>query len=201
MRFIDVFGPPGVGKSTVCDHFFHPHAITWQWVKEFPAEWQTFLDECEKLMEAVKDHPTAHLCRGMVDRSLRKMAAVHAKNDPRVYIQTGFAQRGLGFGWRLEKPEAIRRFYELMPISVGVVSLWAPPELVMERNRGREAQNENRAHMVMPMARPREIALEVLRQRGVPVLELDTRQPATELRKQVLDFANSPAGSVQSTAA
>jgi len=75
-----------------------------------------------------------------------------------------------------------------MPVSLGVVSLWAPTRLVEERNRDREAKGENRDYMVPLMERPREIALEVLKQRGVPLLELDTRRSPEDLRKQVLGF-------------
>jgi hypothetical protein len=120
MMWLDVFGPPGVGKSTVCDHFWHPHAIPWQTVQTFPEEWGDFLTECTLLLKKVEGHFSYQNCLGMVNRSLRKMAAVDAKNDDRTYIQTGFAQRGLGFGWRLDNPEEIRRYYELMPTSLGV---------------------------------------------------------------------------------
>lgn len=188
MLWIDLFGPPGVGKSTIADFLWHPHAIPWQTTNTFPEEWAPFLKECQSLLKKVEGHFSYQNCQGMVHRSLRKMAAVHYKNDERAYIQTGFAQRGLGFGWRLSDPEQVRKYYELMPVSLGVVSLWAPTKLVEERNRGREAQGENRDYMVPLMERPREIALEVLKQRGVPLLELDTRRPPEDLRKQVLGF-------------
>ena len=188
MQWLDVFGAPAVGKSTIADHFFHPQFIPWQSYKVMPEEWNEFSHEVDWLLEEVKDHPSFDACLGMVNRNAKKMAAVYERDDERVYIQTAFAQRGLGFGWRLDDPEQIRRYYELMPTSLGVVSLWAPPELIEERNRGREKQGENRAHMVQPMIRPREIALEVLKQRAVPILELDTRRDPAELRKQVREF-------------
>ncbi len=206
MQWIDTFGFPAVGKSTIVDTICHPHSVPWQSVKLYPwgagdgqtpEAWTPFFHEVNRLLEEVKDHPSFGACLGMVNRSLKKMAAVHAKDDERVYIQTGFAQRGLGFGWRLDDPEQIRRYYELMPTSLGVVSLWAPPELVEERNRQRERQGENRAHMVKPMIRPREIALEVLKKRAVPLLELDTRRDPAELRKQVLEFRDDCAKAFQ----
>ncbi len=195
MKWIDVFGPPGVGKSTIADAFFHPHAIPWQPFRTLPEEWTPLLLEVNRLLETVKEHETFQNCLGMVNRSIKKMAAVHARADNRIYIQTGFAQRGLGFGWRLDvlqkDVEQIRKYYELMPVSVGVVSLIAPREIIIKRNHARERQGENRAHMVEPMERTREIALEVIKERGVPLLELDTRRDPQELRKQVIEFRDA----------
>ena len=189
MRWIDVFGPPGVGKSTLCDHLWAPHAIEWQSVTGFPGEWDEFIDYTGWLMDRVKDHPSFNLVLGMVNRSFKKMAAVHRRMDDAIYVQTGFAQRGLGFGWRLKDPEDIRRYYELMPVSLGVVSLYTDEGVIIDRNKARTW--ENRAHMVPLMARPREIAVEVMKERGVPLLEIDTRQPIANSRKQLTDFRDS----------
>ena len=197
MKWIDVFGPPGVGKSTIVDSFFHPHSIPWQSYGTMPEKWTPFVLEVNRLLETVKDHETFQLCVGMVNRSLKKMAAVHGRADNNIYIQTGLAQRGLGFGWRLEwlkkDVEQIRKYYELMPVSVGVVSLIAPREIIIKRNHSidRERQGENRAHMVAPMERTREIALEVIKERGVPLLEVDTQRDPQELRKQVIEFRDA----------
>lgn len=198
MRWLDVFGPPGVGKSHLCDTLWHPHAIEWKHINEFPAEWASFLFTVEMLLGKVSAHPTFPACLGMVGRSLRKMAAVQAIQSDDVYIQTGFAQRGLGFGWRLENPENVRSYYELMPVSLGMVSLTAPEEIIIARNEAREkvkaTAHENRAFMVPLMRRAREIALEVFDERGVPLLELDTTRDPQALRRELLAFRDSLLG-------
>jgi hypothetical protein len=103
-----------------------------------------------------------------------------------VYVQTAFAQRGLGIGWRLNDPEDIAQYFELMPVSVGVVFLYADVDTVRKRNRDR---GKDRSHMVAKMERPREIALEVLGRRGVKLLKLDTREPIALNARRLRDFA------------
>lgn len=188
MKFIDVMGPPGVGKSALCDDLWSPHAIDWRGVTDFPQEWGPFLLRVDSLLHKVARHWSFDACLGMVRRSLCKMAAVHRTQSDDTYIQTGFAQRGLGFGWRLDNPEDVRAYYELMPVSLGVVSLNADIETLQARNRSRAARGENRDFMVPLMVKAHRIAIETLKERDVPLLELDTRRPVTELRQELEAF-------------
>src|SRR3990167_1957530 len=198
MRWIDVTGCPGSGKSALCDPLWAPHAIHWTGDGlGVPAEWDDFLEVCDSLLKELEDHPTYHLLTGMTKRSLRKMATVYRMpDDGPVYIQTGLAQRGLGFGWRLEergRTEMLRKFYKLMPVSLGVALLDCPVEVAMERNRLREQNpataHENRAHMVPLMQRPIQIMLEELYARGVPVAQIDATKPLDNARQDLLRFA------------
>lgn len=192
MRWIDVAGPPGAGKSTLCDAAWPPHAITPD-LSGPPRDWDPFLAVVERLLDCVREHPSYAACLSMTWRSFAKMAAVHAREDARIYVQTGFAQRGLGIGWRLPDPEMIARYFELMPVSCGVVLLTAPVAVVQARN---VARGKDRSYMVPAMQRPLEIAAAVLTRRGVPLVMIDTTAPITTCRQTLDDFAHRSAHAV-----
>jgi hypothetical protein len=185
MRWLEVCGPPGVGKSALCDPLWLPRAIEWDG-QAHPREWQAFLAATERLLHRIRAHPSYATCESMVARSLRKIATVSRHPGPGVYIQTGLAQRGLGIGWRLGADvEAVADYYRLMPVSLGVAFLVAPVEEVQRRNASRRPVKD-RGWMVPLMERPREIAVEVLRARGVPVIELDMMDPPNVNRDRLI---------------
>ena len=203
MRHVDVCGVPGIGKSTLCDHFF-PHRWPDYDGLPPPEEWKDFLAEVNRLVHLVRDHrncfgqPTIAAVVRMNERSLKKMATVYRMDDPNPYIQTGFVQRGLGFGWRLVDMGAdlreTRRFYELMPVSIGVAFLKAGLTTIFERNEAREkvaaTAHENRCFQIGPMVPAIEYAKEILAKRGVPMIEIDVEhQSPAQSRAQLLEFA------------
>jgi len=201
MRWLDVMGPPAVGKSSLCDPLWPPHAIDWKSDQiSMPEGWKPYLKLVIEYLKKVESHPTYEACKGMTARSIRKMAAVSQSQNDHVYTQTGLAQRGLGFGWRLDDPEEIREYFEAMPVSLGCVSLQAPPDVLKSRNKARESfeetKHENRSFMIDPMIRPQEIAVEVLGKR-CPLLQIDMTQPIEESRKLLHDFGLSLAGTKQ----
>lgn len=120
-----------------------------------------------------------------MERSFAKMAAVARMDGEGPYIQTGFAQRGLGIGWRLQTPDEVAEYYELMPVSLGVVLLQADVETVQRRNVER---GKDRSFMVPLMQRPLEVAEVVLRRRKVPLLILDTGRPVEQTKEELWGF-------------
>lgn len=189
MRSIDLFGPPGVGKSTLVDDLWPPRCIENDG-KGYPDDWRKFVGCVRLLLDHVRDHPSFAACNSMTSRSLAKMATVYRMRDAdRVYIQTGLAQRGLGIGWRLKDQERIAEYFELMPVSLGVIMLTADVETIQRRNVER---GKDRSHMVPLMVRPMQIAADVLKARGVPFLELDTRNPVAENVERILAFSQAP---------
>lgn len=199
MRWVDVCGAPGSGKSTLCDGLWSPHAIKWDgW--GVPDEWDPLMKVADELLEELKDHPTYSLLLGMTKRSLMKMGTVHRRQNDGVYIQTGLAQRGLGFGWRLNergRVELVRDYFRVMPVSLGVAIVTCPIDVAQERNRLREevsaTAHENRSHMVPLMDRPIEILKEEMDARGVSTIEIDSTKPIEDARRDLLRFAGQRA--------
>jgi hypothetical protein len=198
MNFLDVAGCPGSGKSSLCYPIWMDRSVTWDGAPP-PSSWRLFLDEITMLYGLVQDHPTFQAVLRMNDRSIKKMATVNRIQRDDVFIQTGFVQRILGFGWRLHEMgrdiNLIRNALWTMPASVGVVFLEADLETLLQRNRDREkvpeTAHENRSHQVPHMLACIPLAKEVLRARAVPVLELDVQHQSIEdARAQLLAFAN-----------
>ena len=185
MQWVDLFGPPGVGKSTLVDDLWPPRCIEYDG-GGYPTHWKDFMNCVERLKAAVQHHPSYGACASMITRSFRKMATVERMKSPKIYIQTGFAQRGLGLGWRLKDQERVAEYFELMPVSLGVVMLTADVETIQRRNVER---GKDRSHMVPHMVRPMEIAKEIMKARGVPFLKLDTRDPIEANRERIHSFA------------
>lgn len=150
-----------------------------------------------RLFEIIAPHPTYEAAIRMNNRSFRKIGTVARMSGSWPYTQTALLQRVLGFGWRMEdlgiNLGELRPALNTMPVSVGVVITRCPAEIVKERNHARkdvpETAHEDRAHMVDLMQPAIELAVEVLNERGVPVLELDTTQPIDAARRQLVDYA------------
>jgi hypothetical protein len=184
VQWLDVFGPPGVGKSTLCDEDWPPDAIKPDGFG-YPDEWAAFVKLTNRLLGTVSGHPSYGACESMVRRSFRKMATVHRIKSDRVYVQTGFAQRGLGLGWRMKDQREVAAYFEAMPVSLGVASLHADIATVQRRNVER---GKDRAFMVPLIEKPRRLGVEVLKARGVPVLELDMLEPIEANKARLRDF-------------
>lgn len=196
MNWLDVCGPPGSGKSTVCDHFWGPHSLPIE--NQLPLQsWDGFVNETTRLFYLIKDHPTIGAAVRMNNRSFRKVSTVARKGGSFPYTQTCLAQRGFGFGWRMVDLgidiNKLRPFFELMPVSIGVAVTRCPADIVKQRNKDREkvkhTAHENRSHMVDLMQPAIELAIEVLHGRGVPILEIDTTGSIDESRKRLIAFA------------
>jgi hypothetical protein len=83
-----------------------------------------------------------------------------------------------------------------MPISIGCVYLKVDPDVLKQRNRARrdvpETSWEDRSFQIDLQLPIIAISKEVLRDRGVPIIEIDNQhQSPDEARAQLLGFANN----------
>ncbi len=200
LRF-DVFGFPGGGKSTLCDPIWGPHELPIE-DKLPPKSWQPFVDEIGRLFHVIRDHETLEAAIRMNNRSMRKMATVaRAEREPfrPGYIQTGFIQRGLGFGWRMtelgiDPREELVDFFKLMPAPAGAIYAKCPIDIAIKRNidrgKNKATAHEVRDHIVRAMPTSIEVALNVIRDRGIPILEVSTLEAESKARQQLETFAS-----------
>lgn len=171
MLWLDVAGAPASGKSTLCDAAW-PRKIANDDLRP-PESWDAFIRVARWLVSRIEDPASAAECSRILDRYLQKIATVSRMAGASVYVNTGLAQAGLEIAWRLGRVEPCADFFRLMPTSTGVAFLWADEATLTQRNR---ARRRDRSHMVAGMERGRVLAEAVLRERGVPVLSLDTRR-------------------------
>lgn len=203
MRWIDCAGPPGVGKSTLCGPLWGNREVSWN-QQRLPIAWKPFCEEIDRVLGLLADHWSYVPAVRMTMRSIYKMATVYKlpESGRSPYIQTGFIQRGLGYGWRLNELgmdlDELRPFFRLMPVSLGAVFLEASPETIEARNKAREkvpeTAHENRGFMVRLMLPAIEVAIDELTKRGVPLVRIDTERPLEEARQELVGFAGERAG-------
>ena len=188
MKWIELVGSPGVGKSTLIDYRFPADYIKYDNSKP-PAEWGTFLKFCNECLNHMKWHSSYRVGKSLINRSIKKMTTVHNKKSDTVYIQTGFVQRALGIYYRLkehDKEKFTSIYLKSCPISLGVITLYADKDVIKKRNIERNKQN--RSFMIDETEKCMNLIKEIIKSRKVPLLELNTEDSIEHNRKKILEF-------------
>lgn len=172
MRWLDVFGPHGVGKSTTCGML--PKNPVLQPAPP-PDEWEQFL-ACAWWLLDISRGPRAEKRKRLMSLITGEMAGVHAMEDPGCYfIHGGFAQQGMAMSYNLEEPWLMARYFELMPVSAGCVVMSADLNTIKYRNRTRTGRDYGQfAERAMKAC---DLARGILHRRKVPILEIDATEP------------------------
>lgn len=192
MRYVEVMGAPGVGKSTLTNDRWPP-AVEWDGHPP-PAEWAGFLRLVEAQAGAILPGCGADDWRRMFEKALRKAATLHRRASAEVYAGVALAQRGLDLAWRVGETVRIADYFEAMPVSHGVAILRADVATIVARNieRGRRQPSRQLARLAPLLAQPIEIAAATLKRRGVRLLELDTREPVSANAARLTLFVRAP---------
>lgn len=214
--WVDVFAPPASGKSTICDPLCSDgtdREIEASWDGTYPKGWEPFLAQLDPLLMLISKHqrpvptrngsiPSIQAMAGMLNRNLRRMAALSKMDLSKPYFGTGFAMRGIGIGWRAVdmgyRPEIVRSYFWTMPVSLGCAYLKCSPETLKRRNRARrdipDTSWEDRSFQIDLQLPVIEVMKDVLAARGVPLIEVDVEhQSPDDAREQLVAFANETA--------
>lgn len=193
MKWVDVMGVSGVGKTTLCTPWCNPNEYS-QEPFPIPKGWQEFVDCCRRLCERVKREGPGGGRSGTWRRTqnaIWRQARIASRADGGVYMNVGIAHRGLSIAWRLPDIEEIAEFYRLMPVSIGVASLYAADDTVVARNiqRGKTITNKQRAELALKMEAGRPACVAAMKARGIPLIEIDTTEPVDDNVARLRAFA------------
>jgi hypothetical protein len=156
-----------------------------------PAAWMEFRTAALRISQDIRrGHDAAHW-HHMFDKACNKMATLSRMKKDGVYVGVGILWRGVDLTWRLNEPSDTEEYFRLMPLPDGVISLYADQATIIERNKGRPRRDLG--HLSYLNDEPRERVTAILRERGCPVLEVDTRNPVEQSRATVLDYVGLPA--------
>jgi hypothetical protein len=193
MKWVDVMGPTGVGKSTLCTPGCNPDDFPQDKI-ELPEDWQR-LERCaRRLCDRAAENGYSGAWR-MTQNAIWRMAGIERRQTPAVYMNVGLAHRGLSIAWRLPDPKEIEEFFALMPVSLGVASLYCDAETLRARNieRGKTIKNKQRSDLAIRMESGRPACVAAMKARGIPLIEIDTREPAESNVRRLRTFAGLPA--------
>jgi hypothetical protein len=192
LQVIEVFGAPGVGKSALFNDMWAP-SVPWDG-KPAPEAWQTFLAHVERIEVNIgADH-----WRRMFAKAVRKVATLSRIEGHGVYAGVGLAMRGLDLAWRGPTLDDVAEYCRQMPAPAGAISLYADQETIRRRNieRGKLKPSRELSKLAHLNDEPRALVTAILRGRGVPVLELDTREPIAGNVERIRAFVGMPAAAV-----
>lgn len=175
MKTVEVMGAPGVGKSTLCNATWPP-SVDWDGQPP-PVLWRGFLEVAAKGAELIRPGAGAEDWGRMFEKAARKMGTLARRTGGEIYAGVGLAQRGLDLAWRLPAGKTVAPYFLAMPVDAGVVVLRADVDTIIARNRERGLARPSRelSRLAPLLAEPLELAVGILKDRGVRLLELDTR--------------------------
>jgi hypothetical protein len=138
----------------------------------------------------------------MFNKAVRKVATL-SRMPGGGYAGVGLVMRGMDLSWRIEDADAVAEFYSLMPLPAGAISLYADQDTIVARNleRGKKRPSRELSRLAFLNDAPRQMAVAILRDRGVPVLELDTRHSVDDNLDCIKRFVGLPPAAADAAAA
>lgn len=200
MYRIEVFGPPGIGKSTVvkaamglaAGRFFSLRRLMQPGT--VPALWTDFERFVAAAYEGMAAPDRIHQRRMLsTRRALQKARIIAAVPSTGVILtDESLCQRGLSLA--LSRPrcdDVVRGYFAAMPVPRAAIVFACEPAVVVERNVRRGVamgKSHDRSADVSATTSAADLGAAMLRARGVPVEIVDASRPVAVLAGQVADF-------------
>jgi hypothetical protein len=181
----ELTGPSGVGKSAIYEEMLklggfipNPQIGVYDAVEVInkfpPSERLSNFLSFIRFVQRNSDGPKKDVRIGAIVRALAKMLQAHSaikkQIRPWMIIDGGIIHRGQSID-RLAPHIPIRRYFEIAPMPGTAVMVTADKEVAKQRNRDRE---EDRSEDTERSFEVHRIAREVLEQRGVRIIDIDT---------------------------
>ena len=207
MQWVELLGPHGIGKSTLVKRVRKRPGMTRfrikndvvtplieGWDLNRPttwkqlAHWRPFLEVVESLYRKSKDdaRPDTKRRRNLCRTALR-MSMVQAAPGNEVTPRDILGAEGMRLSFVLKDPDEIRRYFQTMPLSIGVIMLEASFDEIVKRNSSRAPARPDFGALTKQGMRACAIAAEEFAKRR-PVLRLDTMRPIEESLESILKF-------------
>lgn len=188
MQWVELMGPQGIGKTTLRRHLLslcstardnrpavrnkdlRPLIEGWDYNRPSTwsalSRWGEFLEVVEGLYrESSNDeHPDRKRRRNFCTAVLR-MSVIQDSQCVGAEVWDLLGSEGMRLSYLLRHPKRIQRYFETMPLSLGVVLLEADASVVVQRNRARVPSAPNFERWAVSGAAACAVAAEVLTDR------------------------------------
>ncbi len=206
MRYVELVGPPGVGKTTIRQHLYRKNAVSFISTSLFYAsfsmkkkyfggepelagdyrDFAEFVGKSFNLGRKVSPEVRAKRFNRFMNGIYRTCFLKKIRLNNLVFFDEHLAQSGIALFLTIrdssQAEAVIRKYYESMPIADGTLFLKADQGVIASRQKQRaeEANRGLRYNDIQPGLEAQEIAIDVLSKRQVKmdVLDLEKTEAA-----------------------
>lgn len=188
MRYIELMGVPGVGKSTMARAAVSAYPDMLCAVPDLPGD--DILPACLSEIAAEISKTGARRLRRAARMINGAISLRRHVGDRIAIVENGPAQQGLSLALEHPSSASLDRYFERIPLPDGVVHLTAEPDTVIARNRDRvQRGGKDLSHMHDALAPVADRAASIFARRSIPTVKVSTMNAVALSAQQLRDFA------------